>query len=87
MHCCSNVPLPWEKQCLSSYIFDDLVFSVMSTYYQNLLMLFDLAFQMKCIYNAMYVSIIIEVATCCTSKWTWDVFVYISYLREHVCFK
>ena len=39
------------------------------------------------IYNAMYVSIIIEVATCCTRKWTWDIFVYISYLREHVCFK
>ena len=43
--------LPWKKKFLYSYFLGDLVFSVLDKYHLNLVMVFDLAFQMKCKYK------------------------------------
>ena len=50
--CCrSSAMLPWKKKFLYFYFLGDLVFSVMDKYHLNLVMVFDLAFQMKCKYK------------------------------------
>ena len=43
--------LPWKKKFLYFYFLGDLVFSVLYKYHLNLVMVFDLAFQMKCKYK------------------------------------
>ena len=49
--CRSSAMLPWKKKFLYFYFLGDLVFSVLDKYHLNLVMVFDLAFQMKCKYK------------------------------------